>query len=119
MTYVGNNNQVFPGDLVSLADPAARTTSGSGPAVAVGASNTVRAQLNVTAATGTTPSMTVTIETSADGSTGWTSVGAFSAVTTATTARKVASALDRFIRVSWAITGTTPSFTFNVSGELV
>jgi hypothetical protein len=27
--------------------------------------------------------------------------------------------LDRFVRVSWTITGTTPSFTFAVSGELV
>jgi hypothetical protein len=120
VSYVGDNNQVFPGDMVSLADSAPRTTNGSGPAVAVEAHNTVRAQLNITAASGTTPSMTVTIETSSTGSGGWTTVGtAFAAATTTGVQRRVASSLDRFIRVTWAITGTTPSFTFSVSGELV
>jgi len=27
--------------------------------------------------------------------------------------------MDRYARVSWAITGTTPSFTFSVAGEVV
>lgn len=93
---------------------AARTVSGSSPAVAgyAGAS-TLRAQLNVTAASGTTPSLSVTIEDSLDGA-NWNTIGTFAAKTAA--AREVINVTTPFadrVRISWAITGTTPSFTFD------
>lgn len=119
MGYVGDSNQYFQGDQVVLAPSAVRTTSGSGTALATDVHSTARLDLTVTAASGTTPSLTVTVETSKDGSTGWVSAGAFGAVTGAGTSRKTAGGLDRFVRVSWAITGTTPSFTFTVTGELI
>src|SRR3954454_4863143 len=103
------------GDPITVLPSTVATTSATGPAVPSGAYNTLRLVVATTAVSGTTPSMTVTIETSADGSTGWTSVGAFAAVTTVTTVRKVVSGLDRFVRANYAITGTTPSFTFTVS----
>lgn len=84
----------------------------------LGDQNTARLTLNATAVSGTTPSVTVTVETSADGSTGWTSVGAFAAVTAVSSQRKVFTGLDRFIRLNaTAVTGTTPSVTYTVSGE--
>jgi len=76
----------------------------------------LRLLLDVTAASGATPSLTVTVETSGDAST-WRSAGVFAAKTTVSSERLATAALDRYVRVSWAITGTTPSFTFSVTGE--
>lgn len=105
-------------ESVSIAS-AARTASGTGPATRVGAAHTVRAFLNVTAATGTSPSLTLTVETSFDGATGWVSVGSFTAATGVTSERKQFSALGAFVRFSWTITGTTPSITFSCVADLV
>jgi hypothetical protein len=120
MAVVKANNQFVEGDAVMLHASAARTATGSGPTVAVGTHHTARLSLDVTAASGTSPSMTVTIEHSADGTT-WVAhpQGAFTAVTASGSQRKVLSGLDRFVRAVWTITGTTPSFTFSVAGELV
>lgn len=107
------------GDLVTLAGSAARTANGSGSPYVMGARGTLRLTLAVTAASGTTPSMTVTVETSGDGGSTWYSAGTFAAKTTTATERKSFSGLDRLVRVSWTITGTTPSFTFTVTGEAV
>jgi hypothetical protein len=107
------------GDQAVLAPSAVRTASGSGTAYFMAQRNTMRLDLVVSAASGTTPSMTATVETSKDGSTNWSTVAAFTAATTVTSQRKVFTGFDRYARVSWAITGTTPSFTFSVQGEAV
>lgn len=106
----------YYGDTVTLASSAARTSSGSGSSVSTADFHTLRLTLAVAAASGTTPSLSVTVETSGDGST-WYSVGAFAAKTAAATERKSFSGLDRYVRASWAVSGTTPSFTFSVTGE--
>ncbi len=98
---------------------AARTASGSDSAQYVGGGHTVRAFVDVTAASGTTPSMTLTLETSNDGSTGWQTVASFAAKTAVSSERKVFIGLDKFVRWTWAITGTTPSLTFSCSAQLV
>jgi len=108
----------FEGESVTLAPSTARTANGSGGPYVMGARGTLRLSLAVTAASGSTPSLTVTVETSADGTT-WYSAGTFAAKTTTGTERKSFSGMDRYARVSWAITGTTPSFTFSVAGEVV
>lgn len=118
LAYMRNLNEPLPGDPVTLVPSAARTTGGSGPVQAVGSASTLRVDLAVTAASGTTPALTVTLEHSPDGLS-WTTHSTFTAMTTAGTQRKVTSGLDRFIRCSWAITGTTPSLTFAIAGELV
>lgn len=104
-----------PGSSDTLAASAARTTTGAGSAFgAFGYADTLRAQLNVTAASGTTPSVTVLIEDTVDG-TNWNTIGTFAAKTT--TGREVINVTAPFtdvIRASWTITGTTPSFTFDV-----
>ncbi len=103
------------GDFVLLAPTATRTTNGSGTAQISAVYTTARLTLAVTAAAG---SLTVTVETSRDGTT-WASVGSFAAATVAGTERKAFGGLDQYVRVSWAITGTAPSFTFSVSGALL
>jgi len=102
---------------VSVLDSAARTATFQGPAVEVGDRGTAALELVASAVTGTTPSLTATIETSKDGVSNWQTVAAFSAVTAAGTTRKMFSGLDRFVRANCTITGTTPSFTFGISGE--
>lgn len=93
---------------------AARTTSGN----SVGSTlpeeyQELNIYLNVTAVSGTTPSMTVTYQCSPDG-TNWYDNGAGSAITANTTQLiKVSSNAGKFGRLNYAITGTTPSFTFS------
>ena len=118
MTYIGNLNQSYPGEPTTLVPAGARTAAGSGPGIGVGEASTLRVDLTVTAVAGTTPSLAVVLEHSPDNTT-WSTHSTFNAVTAAGTQRKVASGLDRYIRCSWTITGTTPSATFSVAGELV
>jgi hypothetical protein len=95
------------------------TGAGNTAAIEVGARHTLRLRLDVTAASGTTPSLTVNVQTSADGST-WYLVGSFAAKTAVSAESKAFSGLDRFVRLQWAApSGTTPNFSFNVTGELV
>lgn len=95
---------------------AARTASGnSGTLTGYGIAGTIRAQLNVTAASGTTPTLNAIIEDSVDGGTTWNTVGTFAQRTAA--GREVINITTPFtsnLRVSWTIGGTTPSFTFAV-----
>jgi hypothetical protein len=95
---------------------AARTTSGNSGALRV-FSDRLQVFVDVTAATGTTPSMQLTIEWSHDGTT-W-----FPAATPDTLGAAIIAATKRvhtvdakgpYARVVWAVTGTTPSFTFAV-----
>lgn len=106
------------GEGVTLVGSGVRTATGNGGAVVMGEHSTLRLTLDVTAASGTTPSLTVNVQHSADGST-WTTHSSFAAKTAAGTERKVFAGLDRYARASWTISGTSPSFTFSVAGEAV
>lgn len=76
--------------------------------------SSLRVQLAVTAASGTTPNLVVTIEDTLDG-TNWNTVGTFAAKTAAgTEVINITSPFGRRLRVKHVITGTTPSFTFSV-----
>jgi hypothetical protein len=103
-------------DDVELAASAARTATGQGAAVALGDRGTLRLLLDVTAASGT---LDVTVETSFDGATGWRSLGTFAQKTAVASERKSFSGCDRYVRATWTVGGTTPSFTFSVVGEAV
>lgn len=95
---------------------AARTASGNSDTfTGFSAAKTIRAQLNVSAASGTSPTLDVKIEDSVDGGVTWNTVGTFAQKTAA--GREVINITTPFtdmLRVSWAIAGTTPSFTFAV-----
>lgn len=94
----------------------ARTTSGSGNTIGpLDPNGVATALVNVTAASGTTPSMVVTLEGSVDGTVFFPlATGAALTAVNKQTLTFNAGAMPAFVRVSWAITGTTPSFTFTV-----
>lgn len=101
--------------LATLVASAARTASGNSGATEGWNASSLRVQLDVTAVSGTTPSLTVLVEDSLDG-TNWNTVGTFAAKTAV--AREVINVTAPFadrLRVSWSVIGTaSPSFTFAV-----
>lgn len=125
-----------------LAPSAARTAAFTGTPVEIGGVKTVMLQLDVTAASGTTPTLDVKVQTTVDG-TNWCDVGAFAQATAVS--RKVMristavfplaaedeepctdgtlaaslvrqGPLGQSLRVKHALPGgTTPSFTYTVT----
>lgn len=118
MPFFGPGGLVH-GEQLILVPSGTRTANGSGVPAMAGDKTTARLTLDVTAASGTTPTMTVTVETSQDGSSSWTSVGSFAAATGVSSQRKTFAGLDNFLRATWTVGGTTPSFTFSVAGALL
>lgn len=119
-------------EAVTALASAARDSSSVGAAVELGAAprrTTVELLLDITAASGTDPTLLVTIETSADGALGWRAVtplgedgeaSSFASASAEGSERVVFPGCDRYIRVRWVIGGTNvPSFTFSVSGLAV
>lgn len=107
----GKDVELFSGSMTATAD---------GAAVEVGGAGVFRGELDVTAASGTNPTLDVEIETSHDGVNNWRLVAAFAQKTGVANERKVFAGLDRFIRATATIGGSeTPKFTFSVKGELV
>lgn len=100
---------------LTLAASAARTTTANGAAVELGDKGTVRALLAITAASGTTPTLDVVIQTSHDGAT-WRTAHTFTQAT-AIGQQRASFTVDRFVRAAWTVGGTTPSFTFAMTGE--
>jgi phage gp36-like protein len=109
---------------VTLHASGAETTSGSSAAVdlapEVAAGGPVRAHarvtLDVTAVAGTTKAMVVTLETSNHSAGPWVAVGAFSSLGATAVVEQSFAACRRYVRVSWAITGTGgPGFTFEAT----
>ncbi len=74
--------------------------------------------LHVTAVTGATPSMTLRIQDSANGSTGWADIVTFTAITAAGSEQVQMAAgttVERYLRAIWTMTGSSPDFTFAVA----
>ncbi len=102
------------GTPYSFAESAARTATGTSD-VKEFVGELLAVTLDITAASGTTPSMTVTIEDSPTGTGQWTQLAAFPAQTAAgTNVQRITGAVHDYIRARWTITGTTPSFTFSL-----
>lgn len=68
--------------------------------------------VDVTAVSGTTPSLTINVETSWDGVNWWPHT-ALTAITAAGKARQTLQFLGTYLRLNNTITGTTPSFTYS------
>jgi phage gp36-like protein len=94
---------------------AAQTTGGTGAAVDLGVCTTAVLDLTVSAASGTTPSLAVTVQTSKDNVV-WVPLGSFDAVTTPGLWTQRLPGAFRYLRAAWSLSGTAPSFTFGVSG---
>jgi hypothetical protein len=91
----------------------ATTTVTSGPFAAPGEAAVVLAGVHLTALTGTTPTATLSLEESANGSSGWTAVAASTAtqLTAAGAAQIMVVATKNYVRAVLTIGGTTPSAT--------
>lgn len=99
----------------ALASAARTSSSNSGVLSGFGDWSKFRAQLNVSAASGTTPTLDVVIEDTFDGGTTWNTVGAFTQKTaTGAQALDVTGLFTDQLRIRWTVGGTTPSFTFDV-----
>ncbi|CAB4218163.1 hypothetical protein UFOVP1608_12 [uncultured Caudovirales phage] len=95
-------------------ETAADATGDATGVTGYGALTPLIAYLDVTAATGTLPTLDVLIEDSADGVT-WATLGTFTQkVATGTQTIVITDAHDDHVRASWTIGGTLPSFDFTV-----
>lgn len=102
----------------SVVASAARTATGSSSAVGNTSPDEVLNVLaNVTAVSGTSPSLTLSVEWSMDGTTfaQGDPADALTAITAAGVKAKQFPRKAPFYRVVWTISGTTPSFTFDVT----
>lgn len=92
---------------------AARTTSGTSDAVSTEGQSDLTVYVNTTAASGTSPTLTIKIQDSLDRQT-WYDVATLTTVTAAGQLRQTVNNVGNYIRASYTIGGTTPSFTFSV-----
>src|SRR5512139_3851285 len=107
-------------DFFSLAASAARTASGTGTLTAdLSAYEDGALLINVTAATGTTPTLRPFLQVSPDGGTTWYGSATASPcaagadiTTTGTYYYDFTGHAGALTRLAWTIGGTTPSFTF-------
>lgn len=105
---------------IELAASAARTTSDSEAGLDLGTHTTTVLALSVTAASGTSPTLAVVVET-APTETGpvWTSLGSFTTVSAVAYEEKRFPGAKRYLRARWTISGVGASFTFSVAGQSV
>lgn len=101
------------GDTALPSAARAAGTHTSGPVAASGVAATVMLAVHCTAASGTSPTLTASLEESADGAS-WSAVtgSAVAQLTGAGNAVAVARVSKAFVRVTSTVAGTTPSFTF-------
>ncbi len=105
----------WKGAAATVVASAARTTSSnSSTLTGYGPAATLRAQLNISAAAGTVPTLDVLVEDTLDGTT-FNTIGTFTQATGVT--RQVIDITSPFsdqVRIKWTVGGTAPSFTFSV-----
>lgn len=105
---------------ITLHASGSETSNGASAAVDVSTLRTaLRLQLDVTALSGTTPTLTVSVETSPSGAGDWKTLGAFAVVNESSARFEELSfgECERYVRASWVLGGTTPDFTFAVGGN--
>ena len=114
--------EILGASVLSLLDPAERSASANGSAVDIlNYEGQAAAILQSAAGTGTSPTLDVKLQDSADGSTGWADItgAAFTQVTNAAPSAQAAkfnaSAARRYIRAVATVGGTTPLFACAVS----
>lgn len=116
--YGPRAGQAYEEDEVTLLASAARTSSATSDVYEVGDKSSLHLELAITAASGTAPSLHVQIETrEAYGSGTWRVVDAFPVQSSTATLRRSMGGVDRFVRAVCTIGGSSPSFTFSLSGE--
>jgi hypothetical protein len=102
---------------VALVPSGTVTASGNSGPLELGPQTVLDLEVLVTAVSGTTPSMTLSVQWSNDGvNFGPTDAApdSFAAITAAETVAKQVTVKGLWAQIVWTITGTTPSFTFTV-----
>lgn len=96
---------------------AARTATGQSTAFPCGTGDDVAIFVDITAVSGTSPSMTVNVEWSNDNSTWFVAdpADAFTAQTAVGKKVKSFTVKGQYARLNFTISGTSPSFTFSAS----
>lgn len=101
------------GPGICLTGLSALTATGNGASQdnTTSTSNGAVAHLHITAASGSTPSITMIIQHSTNNST-WSTLGSFSAATTTgSQSIQISGTVNRYVRASYTISGSSPSFT--------
>ena len=101
----------------SIQSSAAQTASGNSAQVNIEDFSSLEIFLDITGVTGTTPSLTVKLQSFDTITSQWYDVpnSSFTAQTAIGLATvSLSNFAGELIRASWAITGTTPSFTFSI-----
>jgi hypothetical protein len=103
------------GRLLTLVSSGARTANGNGDALEITA-DALAVTLEVTAASGTSPTLNVFLEDAPTLNGPWTTLATYGQKTGASVeAQRVTNgAFHDYARVRWSIAGTNPSFTFSV-----
>jgi hypothetical protein len=105
------------GDLALTLTAQAAGTVTSGPISPAGQAAFVMAMVNTSAATGTGPTLTVTIEESDNGTSGWAAVPGGAGAALAGVGNQVVTAAPSksFVRISAVVAGTTPAVTAKIA----
>ena len=102
---------------LTMVASAARTTTANGSSVDPEGAIVGIFALDITTASGTSPTLDVTIEVQ-DAAGAWHTAGTFAQAVDDTGDSTIAVPLGgRAARAAWTIAGTSPSFTFSVIGE--
>jgi hypothetical protein len=107
-------------DPIVISASSAKTASGNSALFSCPAGARVSVWVNVSAVSGTTPSMTLTVQWSMDG-TNWADgdpADTFTAVTAVGAKVKDFARKASLMRLVWTISGTTPSFTLEARAQV-
>lgn len=100
-------------EVITLESSGSHTSSGNSSSYEVGEFIEGRAFLDITAVSGTNPTLDVTIQDSPDDSV-WYDHTSFAQQTVATNVAQSLTTFGSYIRAHWAIAGTNADFTFSI-----
>ncbi len=105
------------GDLALTLTAQGAGTVTSGPITSAGKAGHVLLMVHVSAITGTTPTLNVSLEQSADGASGWTALAGSAAAQLTAVGNAVAYAYPtaNYVRVTATVGGTTPAVTARIA----
>jgi len=113
-------SDAYEQDDVTLRASAAATVTGNGDVYELGDRGTLRLALDVTAVSGTLPTLHVQVQTKNNASDSWRTLEAFPVASAIGVAYLSVPGCDRYVRTQHTIGGTgSPSFTFSVTGNAV
>lgn len=114
----GENGQFQPIFECNLLESAARTATNTSDTFEMGARSMALLKLEITAVSGTNPTLDVVVQTSSDNST-WRNAFVFGQCTTTGSIEREIPHCNFYIRAVSTLGGTDPSFTYSLTGKVV